>query len=170
MPWNTTDPIVTSGQVLAGLQTVVSRRAKLVLSPAAVTIGMINGGTGPNIIPDRVDMSGTIRTCDEGVGAQVGRDVKLSAENISESAGAKAEVRVIPIYTITVNDTALAAKMEPIIRKAAHGKVAVARLTGASEDFSYLAQEAPGLYLFLGVTPDDQDPLRWRQTTVRISS
>src|SRR5688500_6912223 len=156
----TIDAIVTSGQVLAGLQTVVSRRANLALSPAVVTIGMINGGTGPNIIPDRVDMSGTIRAYDEGVRGQVGRDVKLSAENIAESAGARAEVAVVPNYASTVNDTAQAAKMEPIIRKAADGKVAVARLTGASEDFSYLAQEAPGLYLFLGVTPEDQDPLK----------
>ena len=158
MPWNTIDPIVASGQVLAGLQTVVSRRANLALSPAVVTIGMINGGMGPNIIPDRVEMSGTIRAYDDGVREQVGRDVKLSAEKIAESAGAKAVVAVIPIYATTVNDTALAAKMEPIIRKAADGKVAVAQLKGASEDFSYLAQEAPGLYLFLGVTPEDQDP------------
>ena len=150
----------TSGQVLAGLQTVVSRRANLALSPAVVTIGMINGGMGPNIIPDRVEMSGTIRAYDDGVREQVGRDVKLSAEKIAESAGAKAVVAVIPIYATTVNDTALAAKMEPIIRKAADGKVAVAQLKGASEDFSYLAQEAPGLYLFLGVTPEDQDPLK----------
>jgi amidohydrolase len=160
MPWNTIDPIVTSGQVLAGLQTVVSRRANLALSPAIVTIGMIKGGSGPNIIPDRVDMSGTIRAYDQSVRDQVGRDVKLSAEHIAESAGAKAEVAVIPIYATTVNDTALAAKMEPIIRKAADGKVAVARLTGASEDFSYLAQAAPGLYLFLGITPEGQDPLK----------
>jgi amidohydrolase len=158
MPWNTIDPIVASGQVLAGLQTVVSRRANLALSPAVVTIGMINGGMGPNIIPDRVDMSGTIRAYDEGVREQVGRDVKLSAEKIAESAGAKAVIAVIPIYATTVNDTALAAKMEPIIRKAADGKVAVAQLKGASEDFSYLAQKAPGLYLFLGVTPEGQDP------------
>jgi amidohydrolase len=158
MPWNTIDPIVASGQVLAGLQTVVSRRANLALSPAVVTIGMINGGMGPNIIPDRVEMSGTIRAYDDGVREQVGRDVKLSAEKIAESAGAKAVVAVIPIYATTVNDTALAAKIEPIIRKAADGKVAVAQLKGASEDFSYLAQEAPGLYLFLGVTPEDQDP------------
>ena len=160
MPWNTIDPIVASGQVLSGLQTVVSRRANLALSPAVVTIGMINGGMGPNIIPDRVEMSGTIRAYDDGVREQVGRDVKLSAEKIAESAGAKAVVAVIPIYAITVNDTVLAAKMEPIIRKAADGKVAVAQLKGASEDFSYLAQEAPGLYLFLGVTPEDQDPLK----------
>ncbi|SFN31004.1 amidohydrolase [Nitrosospira briensis] len=160
MPWNTIDPIVTSAQVLTGLQTVVSRRANLALSPAVVTIGAIKGGTGPNVIPDRVDMSGTIRAYDESVREQVGQDVKLSAENIAESAGAKAEVSVIPIYATTINDAALAAKMEPIIRKAADGKVAVARLIGASEDFSYLAQEAPGLYLFLGVTPEDQDPLK----------
>jgi amidohydrolase len=160
MPWNTIDPIVASGQVLAGLQTVVSRRANLAVSPAVVTIGMINGGMGPNIIPDRVDMSGTIRAYDDGVREQVGRDVKLSAEKIAESAGAKAVVAVIPIYATTVNDTALAAKMEPFIRKAADGKVAVAQLKGASEDFSYLAQEVPGLYLFLGITPEDQDPLK----------
>lgn len=125
-----------------------------------MTIGTIKGGTGPNVIPDRVDMSGTIRAYDESVREQVGQDVKLSAENIAESAGAKAEVSVIPIYATTINDTALAAKMEPIIRKAANGRVAVARLIGASEDFSYLAQEVPGLYLFLGVTPEDQDPLK----------
>jgi metal-dependent amidase/aminoacylase/carboxypeptidase family protein len=146
--------------VLAGLQTVVSRRANLTLSPAVVTIGTIKGGTGPNVIPERVDMSGTIRAYDESVREQVGQDVKLSAENIAESAGAEAEVSVIPIYATTINDTALATKMEPVIRKAADGKVAVARLIGASEDFSYLAQEVPGVYLFLGITPEDQDPLK----------
>ncbi len=158
MAWNTMDPVVTSALVLNGLQTVVSRRANLTQSPAVVTIGMINGGSGPNIVPDQVTMSGTIRTYDEDVRAKVGRDVQLSAENIAESTGAKAEVSVLPVYGTTVNDDALAARMGPVLKRAADGKVATAQLLGASEDFSYFALEVPGLYVFLGVTPKGQDP------------
>ena len=147
MPWNTIDPIVTSGQVLAGLQTVVSRRANLALSPAIVTIGMIKGGTRPNIIPDRVDMSGTIRTYGRRGSRPGWPDVKLSAENIARSAGARAEVAFLPIYSIHSQRYCMTAKMEPIIRKAADGKVAVA---GARiiRDFSYLAQRLPACLCF----------------------
>jgi metal-dependent amidase/aminoacylase/carboxypeptidase family protein len=158
MPWNTVDPIVTSGMILTGLQTVVSRRANLTQSPVVVTIGAINGGTGPNIVPERVEMMGTIRTYDDMVRAQVGRDVQLGATKIAESQGATAEVSVIPGYPTTINDAALAASMAPLLERAADGRVGSAPLTGASEDFSYYAAEVPGLFVFLGVTPRDQDP------------
>jgi len=158
MPWNTIDPITTSALVISGLQTVVSRRANLTLSPAVVTIGTINGGTRANIVPDRVMMTGTIRTYDEKVRAQVDGDVARTAEHIAESSGAKAEVRITPMYATTVNDPALAAAMAPALRNAADGKVAESPLAGASEDFSFFAEAVPGLYVFLGVTPKDQDP------------
>lgn len=158
MPWNTVDPVVASAQVLTGLQTVVSRRTNLTQSPAVVTVGMIQGGSAPNIVPGEVQMAGTIRTYDEAVRAQVGRDVKLSAEKIAESAGATAKVSVVPSYSTTVNDEKLAAQMAPVLERAASGKVAVAPLVGAAEDFSFFAQQVPGLYFFLGVTPDGQDP------------
>lgn len=158
MPWNTVDPVVTAAQVLTGLQTVVSRRTNLTQSPAVVTVGMIQGGSAPNIIPEQVQMAGTIRTYDEKVRAQVGRDVKLTAEKIAESAGAKAEVSVVPAYGTTMNDEKLSAQMASVLDRAASGKVATTPLVGASEDFSFFASQAPGLYFFLGVTPDGQDP------------
>ena len=158
MPWNTVDPVVTAAQVLTGLQTVVSRRTNLTLSPAVVTVGMIQGGSAPNIIPEQVQMAGTIRTYDEKVRAQVGRDVKLTAEKIAESAGAKADVSVAPAYGTTMNDEKLAVQMAPVLARAASGKVATSPLVGASEDFSFFARQVPGLYFFLGVTPDGQDP------------
>lgn len=158
MPWNTVDPVVASAQVLTGLQTVVSRRTNLTQSPAVVTVGMIQGGSAPNIVPAEVQMAGTIRTYDEAVRAQVGHDVKLSAEKIAESAGATAKVSVVPSYSTTVNDEKLAAQMAPVLERAASGKVAMAPLVGAAEDFSFFAQQVPGLYFFLGVTPDGQDP------------
>ncbi|MBA1204800.1 amidohydrolase [Pseudomonas capeferrum] len=158
MPWNTVDPVVTAAQVITGLQTVVSRRTNLTQSPAVVTVGMIQGGSAPNIVPEQVHMAGTIRTYDEKVRAQVGRDVKLTAEKVAESAGAKAEVSVVPAYSTTMNDERLATQMAPVLARAASGKVATTPLIGASEDFSFFARQVPGLYFFLGVTPDGQDP------------
>ncbi|RJG21405.1 amidohydrolase [Massilia cavernae] len=160
MPWNTIDPIVTSALVINGLQTVVSRQANLSQSPVVVTIGTINGGTAPNIVPETVYMTGTIRSYDEQVRAKVAADIKTSAVNIAQSTGAQAKVSIDPKYGVTVNQKALADRMQPVLERAADGRVAVAPLVGASEDFSYFAQQVPGLYLVLGVTPDGQDPAK----------
>jgi amidohydrolase len=160
MPWDTVDPITTSALIISGLQTVVSRKAKLTDSPVVVTIGTINGGMGPNIIPERVRMTGTIRAYDEKVREQVHRDIQLAGEKIAESAGAKAKVSITKMYHTTLNDEALTARMAPVLKRAADGQVAPAPLHGASEDFSFFAKEVPGLYVFLGVTPRDQDPAK----------
>ena len=158
MPWNTTDPITTSALLISGLQTVVSRKADLTASPAVVTIGTINGGTRNNIVPESVRMTGTIRTYDKGVREQVHRDIELAAEKIAESAGAKAEVSIIKNYDPVVNDEKLTARMLPVLERAADGHVVKGRLSGASEDFSELAKVVPALYVYLGITPQGQDP------------
>src|SRR5690606_14015420 len=75
MPWDTVDPIVTSGLILTGLQTVVSRRVDLTRSPAVVTVGSIHGGSAPNIVPGQVEMTGTIRTYDEEIRADIAHAV-----------------------------------------------------------------------------------------------
>ena len=111
MPWNTVDPIATSALVISGLQTVVSRKANLTASPAVVTIGTINGGTSANIVPETVQMTGTIRAYDEEVRGQIHRDIRVAAEKIAESAGAKAKVSISRMYDTTVNDEALTARM-----------------------------------------------------------
>ena len=160
MPWNTVDPVVTSAQVINGLQTVVSRRTNLTQSPAVITVGMINGGSAPNIVPESVDMAGTIRTYDPAVRAQVAHDVKLTSEKIAESAGATAKVSIVPAYDMTMNNEQLTEQMAPVLKRAAHGKIATAPLVGASEDFSFFAGKVPGLYFYLGVTPDGQDPAK----------
>ena len=158
MPWNTVDPITASALVVSGLQTVVSRKANLTESPLVVTVGTINGGSTSNVVPESVAMSGTIRSYTEQVRTQAHRDIRLAAERTAEGQGAKAKVSVTPMYDTTVNDEALTARMAPVLERAADGKVAKAPLAGASEDFSFFAREAPGLYVFLGVTPPDQDP------------
>jgi len=160
MPWNTVDPITTSALVISGLQTVVSRRANLTASPAVVTIGTIHGGASPNVVPELVEMSGTIRTYDAGVRDQIHRDIELTAQKIAESAGAKATVTISKMYDATVNDDALTTRMLPVLERASDGLLGSAPLAGASEDFSIFAKEVPGLYVFLGITPRGQDPAK----------
>lgn len=158
MPWNTVDPVVVAARVIMGVQTVVSRETNLARSPAVVTIGTINGGSGPNIVPETVAMTGTIRTYDEQVRTKLRDDLIRSVEATAASAGAVANISIEPMYASTINDPALAERMAPVLERAADGRVSVAELPGAAEDFSYFAQEAPGLYVFLGVTPKNQNP------------
>ncbi len=139
---------------------MVSRKANLAESPLVVTIGTINGGTGPNIVPESVTMTGTLRAYDEKVRQQAHKDIKLAVEKIAEGGGAKGKVTISPMYAVTVNDEALTERMAPVLKRAADGKVAKAPLAGASEDFSFFAKEVPGLYVFLGCTPDGQDPAK----------
>jgi amidohydrolase len=160
MPWLAVDPITASAQIVNGLQTIVSRRVDLTASPAVVTIGTINGGTRANIVPEKVEMTGTIRTYDEAIRSQIHRDIANTAGKIAESAGATAEVSISRGYDTTVNDEDLTEHMLPVLERAADGRVRRSLPVGASEDFSVFAQQAPGLFVFLGVTPEGQDPAK----------
>ncbi len=160
MPWNTIDPIATSALIISGLQTVVSRKANLALSPAVVTIGTIHGGEAGNVIPETVQMTGTIRTYDQQVRELIHRDSRMTAEKIAESAGAKADVSIVKIYDTTVNNERLAEWARPVLQRATDGRVSRGPLVGASEDFSFFAEATPGLFIFMGITPRDQDPAK----------
>ncbi|WP_242167037.1 MULTISPECIES: amidohydrolase [unclassified Pseudomonas] len=156
-PWDGIDPITVGAQTIVGLQTVVSRRTDISSFPSVVSIGTINGGTRYNIIPESVDMSGTIRSYDYGIRQKLHADVRQTVEKIAESGGAKAEVTIIEKYDPTINNPALTEKMLPSLRWAAKDDVVQGPLVGGAEDFSFYAKEAPGLFVFLGVTPRDQD-------------
>jgi len=160
MPWNTIDPIATSALVISGLQTVVSRKANLSLSPAVITIGTIHAGEAGNVIPETVHMTGTIRTYDESVRKVLHDDIRVTAEKIAESAGANADVSIVKVYDTTLNNERLAEWAQPVLQRAGDGRVSRAPLVGASEDFSFFAETTPGLFIFMGITPHDQDPAK----------
>lgn len=155
MPWGGVDPIATASQIVVGLQTVVSRQVDLTDSPAIVTIGQIEGGNRGNIIPDTVLMIGTIRTLNPDTRELVHERVRRMAENIAEANGAEAEVQIDLGYPVTVNDPALTRSMAPSIERiVGDGAIVMPPLTGA-EDFSYFAEEVPGMFIGLGVGADD---------------
>ena len=162
-PWSSVDPIVVSAQIINNLQTIVSRNLNITENPGIVTIGSIHGGNRTNIIPEQVEMLGTIRALSPADEKMLIARIKEVATKTAESAGATAEVK-IPLsvrYPVTYNDPALTEKMLPTLRETAGADNVVLRpaVTGA-EDFSFFQEKVPGLFLFLGGMPKGKDPLQ----------
>lgn len=160
-PWGGIDPIVAAAEVVTSAQSIVSRRQNLTKQPVVVSFGAIKGGIRYNIIPDSVELIGTIRTFDNDMRAQVFKDLANVAEHVAAAHGATAISRIPDTMgnPVTVNDPALTAKVLPSLRKAAGtGNVVEMTLTTGAEDFAYYANQAPGFFFFVGATPKGQDP------------
>lgn len=157
-PWNAVDPIVAASQVVLGLQTVVSRQLNISNEPAVITIGQIQGGTRYNIIPDNVEMLGTLRTFDEGMRQEALKRITTTAESIAASSGAKAKVRFGPVaYPVTTNPAELTAASVPALKLATGGNAMIIPKVSGSEDFSEFQKVAPGFFYFLGAPPKGKD-------------
>ena len=153
-PWKGVDPIVAAAQVILGLQTIISRQTDLTNEAAVITVGKISGGVRNNIIPEEVEMIGTIRTLDTAMQKIVHEKIKLTAEKIAESSGATAEVEITIGYPVTFNNPQLTAKMLPSLEKVAgEDNVRVVKASTGAEDFSFYAKKVPGLFFFLGGKP-----------------
>ena len=155
VPWAGVDPIVTSSQVVLGLQTIVSRQIDATLTPSIVTIGRIEGGVRNNIIPESVELEGTIRTFDAATRLDIHDRIRRTATSIAEASGATADVQIDMGYGVTRNDPELFRQMSPTLEAVAGDRFIEAAQTTTAEDFSYFANEVPGLFLFLGVAPED---------------
>jgi amidohydrolase len=154
-PWYGVDPVVVASQVVMGLQTIVSRQTNLTVTPAVITVGTVNGGMRWNIIPDKVEMTGTIRGFDSKIQKEIHERIQKTAKMIAESAGATAEVTIDPMVPVTYNDPDLTSQMIPTLeRVAGKGKVSLVPATTGGEDFSYYSEKVPGLFFFLGITPE----------------
>ncbi|MDO8910032.1 MAG: amidohydrolase [Pseudohongiella sp.] len=154
-PWAGIDPIVVASQIVLGLQTITSRQLDSTLTPSIVTVGAINGGLRSNIIPDSVEMIGTLRTFDAETRRQIHERVERTATQIAASAGATVDVDISLGYPVTYNDPALTRQMAPTLQRVAGERFTEASLITGAEDFSYYANEVPGVFFFLGIGADD---------------
>lgn len=162
-PWSSIDPIVIAAQIVTNLQTIVSRNLNITENPGVVTIGAIHGGVRSNIIPEKVEMLGTVRNFSAADEKMFIERIKAIVTKTGEAAGAKAEV-LIPYsshYPVTFNDIALTEKMLPSLQSTAGAENVKLRppVTGA-EDFSFYQEKVPGLFFFLGAMPKGNDPLK----------
>ena len=155
-PWRGVDPIVVGAQIVNALQTIVSRNVDITRLPAIVTVGQFQAGVRNNIIPDSARLVGTIRTFDDAVQADIHARVRKIAEGIAAGAGATVDVRIDKGYPVTANDPALTKRMLPTLERVAPGKVKESELITGAEDFTFFQRQAPGLFVFLGITPPEQ--------------
>lgn len=160
-PWGGIDPIVTAADLIGTAQTIVSRRTNISKLPAVVSFGSIHGGIRYNIIPDSVELVGTIRTFDEDMRSRIHADLQNVAEHVAAAHGATVTTD-IPVGTgnpVTVNDPELTAQMLPSLRAVAGADhVIKPPLTMGAEDFAYYAMEVPSMFFFVGATAPGVDP------------
>lgn len=157
-PWKSVDPVVTAAQMIMSIQTIVSRELKLIDDAAVVSIGSIHGGNRSNIIPNEVEMVGTIRTLNKAAREHIYEALPRKVNAIAESMGASAEL-TLPLdyyYPITYNDPALTQAMLPTMQRTAgvENTLLSKPVTGA-EDFSFFQEKIPGLYVWVGGKPLD---------------
>ncbi|PLC06503.1 amidohydrolase [Variovorax sp. RO1] len=157
-PWSGVDPIVLGSQIVLGFQTIASRQVNVTKEPSVLSVGTFNAGTRYNIIPDAVEMSGTLRTYDDEMRQFIMKRMGETASHIAQSGGGTAEVRFeADGYAPTVNDAALTAKMVPSLQRVPGAKPVVIPKGTGGEDFSFFAQNAPGLFVMIGATPPGRD-------------
>ena len=158
-PWDGVDPIVVAAQIVLGFQTIASRQVDVTLAPSIISVGRISGGVRNNVIPDRVEMEGTIRTFDEQMRRDIHLRMERTARAIAEAAGAEVEFELETGTPSVNNDPELLARMMPTLQRVSGDKpVNMITPQTVAEDFAIYARETPGVFLFLGNGPPDVDP------------
>lgn len=154
-PWGGIDPIVVASQIVLGLQTIHSRQIDT-RKPSVISIGSIHGGVRHNIIPETVDMIGTMRTHDEATRARIKDLIRRTATNIAAASGASATVSFSASIPVNENAPELVDRMVPTLRRVAGADmVRITEPVMGYEDFAYFAQTVPGMFVFLGARPPE---------------
>ena len=154
-PHLTVDPVLTACQIITMLQQVVARNVDP-FQPAVITIGMIQGGSAHNIIPDEVTFVGTVRTMDPELRRLMPERIEAVIRGVCEAAGATYRFHYEHGYPVLIND----AEMTELGRQAAVAvlgadKVQPMEPSMGGEDFAYYLQRVPGTFARLGVRASD---------------
>jgi amidohydrolase len=156
LPWSGADPIVTGAQIVNGLQTIASRQVDITQHPVVVTVGKFEAGVRNNIVPETARLSGTIRTFDPNVRAQVHEKIERIVTQVAQSQGATATVEIDPGVPVTYNHAELTSQLRPTL-EAVYGSdnVSLPPLITCAEDFSFFQEQVPGFFFFIGGRPND---------------
>ena len=150
IPHQTADPIVAAGHVVTALQTIVSRETAP-LDAAVVTIGAIAGGTAFNIIPDRVEMQGTVRTFTKEVRERTMRRIEEIAAGTAAALRCRGTVNSQFGCPPVRNDPAVTDLVRRVaIEAVGAGRVVEMEPTTGADDMAYFLERAPGCYFLVG--------------------
>jgi len=158
LPFAGIDPIPVAARIVLAIEALPAREID-VTTPSIVSVGAIHGGVRNNILPEEVELIGTIRSFDEAARTALHAKIERVATKTAEASGATAAVEIVRGYGVLVNDPTLAAFGRDVLsRSLGADKVHSGRPTTTAEDFSFFANRVPGLFLWLGVR-DPATPL-----------
>jgi amidohydrolase len=150
-PWLGVDPIVITSQIINSFQTIISRESNLTNEPAVISFGIIEGGNRFNIIPNEVNLVGTVRSLDYEMRDYIKKRMIELAEGIAKSYGGTAIVDIVDGADITYNDPDLMEQMLPSLKKSAgKNNVILNNAKTLAEDYAYYLNEIPGFMFELG--------------------
>ena len=158
-PHRALDPIPVACEIVQALQLMITRSID-VFDPSVVTVGRISAGTTNNVIPEVAEIEGTIRATSERTRAKVHDGIRRVAEGIAAAHGCDVDVDVVFGYPVTTNDDRFADFALDTARAVAGDDkvVGLPHPVMGAEDFSYVLQNLPGAMMFLGGTPQGQNP------------
>jgi amidohydrolase len=152
------DPVVIAAQIVLALQTLVSRRLEPT-EPGVITVGRIEGGAADNVIPERVTMTGTLRSHSETVRRDLPAWIEQMAGGIAAASGARVEFEYLPGHPGLANDPGMIdfveQALEPVLGR--ERLVDLPRPIMGGEDFAHYLKEMPGAFLRLGVRNEALD-------------
>ncbi len=152
MPHMTTDPVLTAANIVVALQSIMGRNVDP-MKNAVVSVTVIRShGEASNVVPRSVTIKGTVRTLETDVQSMIERRIAQIATGVAEGFGAKATASYRRGYPVTVNHAAQAAFAAGVARDVAGAERVDDNTTGVmgGEDFSFMLNERPGAYIFLG--------------------
>ena len=150
-PHQGVDAIVCAAQLIIALQTVVSRSTSP-LQSAVVSLGIIRGGDAPNIVCDRVEIKGTLRTTTPDLRAQLKQRIREICDGVAATCGTTIDLEIVTSYAALMNTPAEAERVLRIGRRLLGTDNAAYRESPSmgSEDFSYFVEKVPGAFWHLG--------------------
>jgi amidohydrolase len=156
-PWIGIDPIVVAAQIVLGLQTIASRQVAVAKQPSVLSVGIVRGGVRWNVIPEEVELIGTLRTFDDTMRTDIHARIKRTSEMIAAASGARAEVQVTAISPVLVCDPQVTSRIVPALERVAGANAAPGTKSMAGDDFGFFAQHVPAAFFLVGCTPKDRD-------------
>ena len=156
MPHDALDPVPVAAEIVLALQSEVARRTPVTTDPIVLSITKIAAGTTHNVLPETVELLGTLRTLSPTGRARARAAFERICTHVALAHGCTADVEIEPGYPATINDP----RAVDLVRSlAGNAYVEAPAPSMGGEDFAYVLERIPGAMAFLGVAPDGGDPL-----------
>lgn len=162
IPNNTIDPIVVTGQMISALQTIVSRNLSS-FHNAVISITQVHAGNTWNVIPEKAELEGTVRTFQNEARQVIPDLMKRTVEGIASTYGAKADFHWYPYMPVVDNSPRFTKIAEETAHKLGY-EVVEASQSQAGEDFAFYQTKLPGFFVWMGV----DGPKEWHHPSFTL--